>query len=119
MISFAIDAFATPLVVTRTTESTTFVDGIAVPTTEEQVFDVVPVSVQPMTAHERQLLPELIRDREVLKAYTRCELRTVDVANKVKADRITYREQEWVVNAVQDWSELGGFWKAILVREDD
>lgn len=119
MISSCIDAFPSPLTVTRTTETTTFVNGVAQAVTEVDEFEVIPISVQPMAARERLLLPELIRDREALKAYTRCALYGVDVPGKVRADRITFKEENWVIHSVEDWSTHGGFWKVVLVKEND
>lgn len=119
MISNAIDAFPSPLMVHRATVAVEFVDGVAQPTTSWDEFEIVPISVQPMVGRERLLLPELIRDREVLKAYTRCELKSVGMEDKLLADRVTFKEQRYVVQSVEDWSTHGEYWKAILVKEDD
>lgn len=119
MISSAIDAFATPITVQRSTVAVEFVDGIAQPVTSVDEFEIFDCSVQPMTAQERLLLPELIRDREVAKCYTKCELRTVDVEGKEMADRVTYAEQQYVVQSVQNWTLHGQYYKAILVKEND
>lgn len=119
MIAGAIGSFNTPVVVTRSTTAVQFVDGIAQPVTTTDQFELGGISVQPMAAKERVLLPELIRDREVLKAYTQCELHSVDVAGKLLADRVTYRGQDYVVQSVQDWAPHGQYYKVTLVKEDD
>lgn len=119
MTSSAIDAFATTIEVSRATVATEYVDGIAQPVTTWDDFEIFDCSFQPMTARERLLLPELIRDRETAKVYTKCELRSVDVEGKVLADRVTYRDQTYVVQSVQDWIPHGDFYKAVLVKEDD
>ena len=119
MISAAIDAFATTIEVSRATLATEFVDGIAQPVTTYDDFELTGCSMQPMTARERMLLPELIRDRETMKVYTKCQLRSVDVEGKILADRVTYREQTYVVQSVQDWVPHGEFYKAILVKENN
>lgn len=119
MIASAIDAFDTPLTVTRSTVATEFVDGIAQPVTQTDEFELTGCSVQPMSARERMLLPELIRDRELLKVYTKCPLQSVDVQGKVLADRITYLEQQYVVQSVENWEPHGDFCKVILVKEND
>jgi len=119
MISAVIDAWSTPITVTRVSVATEFVDGIAQPVTETDEFEVTDCSVQPLSANERVVLPELIRDRNTLKVYTKCELRTVDVVGKELADRVDYLEESYVVQSVQDWVPHGQYYKAILVKEND
>jgi hypothetical protein len=109
----------TPITVRRTNEATTYVKGLAQVTTDVDEFCIQDVSVQPMVARERQVLPELIRDSELLKLYTKCTLQSVDVEGKKRADRIDYKGQEYVVQSVEDWFEHGGFYKVIAVKEDD
>lgn len=118
-VSAAIDAFHTTLAVRRYTESVTFVDGIAQTVTEVDEFELVGTSFQPMNARERVLLPELIRDRELAKVYTKCELRSVDIVGKKLADRVTYRDERYIVQSVEDWAPHGDFWKVTLVKEND
>ena len=118
-VSFAIDAFYTTLAVRRYTEAVTFTDGIAQTVTEVNEFDIVGASFQPMNARERMLMPELIRDRELSKCYTKCELLSVDVVGKKLADRVTYREENYIVQSVEDWAPHGDFWKVTLVKEND
>lgn len=119
MISNVIDAWVTPITVTRVLASTQFVDGIAQPVTQTDVFTVNDCSVQPLTEKERVVLPELIRDRSTMKVYTKTELRTVDVAGKELADRVSYLGESWIVQTVQDWVAHGQYYKAILVKEND
>jgi len=119
MISWIIPTFNTPLAVRRYTAAVAFVDGVAQPTTEVDEFELSDCSFQPMSARERLLLPELIRDRETAKVYTQCVLRSVDVEGKVLADRVTYRGQNYVVQSVEDWAPHGDFYKAVLVKEND
>lgn len=118
-VSVAIDAFATTLNVRRYEQSVTFVDGIAQTVTDVDEFDLVATSFQPMTPRERMLLPELIRDQELSKVYTKCELRSVDVVGKVLADRIHYRDENYVVQSVEDWQPHGQYWKVVLIKEND
>lgn len=119
MIGSIIDAFNTPVTVTRSTAAVQFVGGIAQPVTTRDQFELYVISVQPLTARERTLLPELVRDREVLKAYTRCQLRSVDVEGKLLADRVEHRGQEYVVQSVQDWVPHGAYYRVTLVKEND
>lgn len=118
-VSPVIDFFATPVQVRRVNEDTTYIDGLAQVTTSVFEFELQGVSVQPMLATERQLLPEGIRDRGMLKAFTRCPLLGVDVEGNRRADRIDYRGEQYVVHSVEDWRAQGGFYKVVLLREDD
>lgn len=118
-VSVAIDAFHTPLNVRRYTQAVTFTDGIAQTVTDVDEFEMHGTCVQPMNPRERQLLPELIRDREVSKVYTKCQLRSVDVVGKVLADRINYRDENYVVQSVFDYEPHGQYWKVLLIKEND
>ena len=119
MISGAIDAFNTPILVRRTNQATVFVDGLSQVQTDVDEFCVDDCSVQPLTPRERKLLPSGISDGELLKLYTPCALRSVDVEGKVKADRVDYNGQQYVVQSVEDWMAHGGFFKAVIIKEDD
>lgn len=119
MISGAIDAFNTPITVRRTNTATVFVDGLSQVQTDVDEFCINRCSVQPMSARERRLLPSGISDKELLKLYTPCTLKSVDVEGKVKADRIDYNGQEYVVQSVEDWQAHGGFFKVVAIKEND
>ena len=119
MIGAIIDRFNTPVTVRRTNESTTYTNGLAEVVTDVDTFRLDHVSVQPVTGRERQLLPEGIRDRAIIKLYTRCPLLSVDVEGKVRADRIDYEDQEYVVQNVENWEPNGGFYKVLAIKEND
>ena len=119
MIAEAIDCFATPITVRRTNQATVFVNGLSVVQTDVDEFCVDVVSVQPMVGRERLVLPELIRDRELLKMYSPCNLQSVNVEGKVRADRLDYKGQQYVVQSVEDWFDHGGYYKVVAVKEND
>ncbi len=119
MIEEIISEFATPITVRRTNQATVFVNGLQQVETDVDTFCIQNVSVQPMQARERQVLPSGIRDRELLKAYTPCTLRSVNVEGKVKADRVDYNGQEYVVQSVEDWQGHGGYFKCVFIKEND
>lgn len=122
MIGTIIPHFATPLTVRRTYDATTFVDGIAQPYTNVDTFQINKVCVQPLIGRERELLPELIRDREVIKIYqytNEDKLRSVDIEGQLLADRIDYQDHEYVVQSVEDWSLHGAYYKVLAVKEND
>ncbi len=119
MIGRIISYFNTPITVRRTTEATTFVNGLAQLVTSIDTFHLNGVSVQPLTGRERELLPEGIRDRELKKIYSRCPLLSIDVQGKVHADRIDDYGQEYVVQSVENWDRIGGYYKVIIIKEND
>ena len=118
MIGAIIGRVSVPFDVTRTNEATTFVAGLAQIPDDVDTFEARG-SVQQMSGRERLVLPELIRDRETLKIYTQCELRPVDVAGETRADRIDYEGDRYVVHSVKNWEAVGGFYRAIIVKEND
>lgn len=122
MIGRIISHFSTPLTVRRTYDTVTFVNGIAQPHTDVNEFCLRNVCVQPVIGRERELLPELIRDREVIKIYNytkECKLRCVDIEGKEQADRLDYEDEEYVVQSVEDWHLHGAYYKVLAVKEND
>jgi hypothetical protein len=119
MVGDIIPEFATPITVRRPVGAVTFVDGIEQPASDPLVFCISCCSVQPVTGREREVLPELIRDREVSKTYTQYRLRSVDVEGKTLADRVDWQDEEYVVQSVEDWYLHGRYYKVLLVKEDD
>jgi hypothetical protein len=113
-----IPCFGSSIVVHRATGGTSYVDGVAQVVSVE-TFTLDGVSVQPATGQDRELVPELVRDREIIKLFTECELKGVDVERKVRADRLDVNGQEYVVETVKDWSCEGGFWKVLAIKEND
>jgi hypothetical protein len=119
MIGHIIDEFNTPITVRRTNAETVYVNGIAQVATDVDEFLLQGVSVQPLTGQERVLLPELIRDQNLIKLYTQCPLQSVDVEGKLRADRIDYEDHEYVVQNVQNWGPNGCYYKVIAIKEND
>lgn len=121
MVGAIIPNWSTPITVHRATQTVSFVNGIEQPATSINSFTITRCCVQPMGGRERQVLPELIRDRELIKIYNQeCQnLRSVDVEGKKLADRIDWQDQEYVVQSVDDWTQHGGFYKFVAVKEND
>lgn len=71
------------------------------------------ISVQPMSARERQLLPEGTKDKEVIKLYTTTALLSADQATRVPADVVAYQGLNYRVFAVEDRHLNGGYYKAL------
>lgn len=75
-------------------------------------------SVQPLTGHDLEQLPEGDRSRGVLVVYSYGELRTA-IPGGAPSDRVTYRGVTYLVYQVQDWPGVGSiqrYWRAVLVR---
>lgn len=120
MIGEIISEFSVPITVRRTNVATTYVNGLAQVTTNVDTFDLEQgVSVQPLTGKQREVVPEGFRDRNLIKLYTQTELRGIDVAGKVRADRITYSDEDYVVYSIENWDPNGCYWKVIAIKEND
>lgn len=75
-------------------------------------------SLQPVTGHDLEQLPEGDRSRAVLKVYALSETRTATPGGP-PSDRITIDGNTYLVYQVQFWPRVGGVpqhWRTILVR---
>ena len=120
MIGEIISEFSVPIRVRRTNVATTYVNGLAQVTTDVDTFGLeCGISVQPLTGKQREVVPEGFRDRNLIKLYTQYELLGIDVVGKVRADRITYNDEDYVVHSVENWHADGAYWKVIAIKEND
>lgn len=71
-------------------------------------------SLQPLEGRQVDVLPELLREREVKVFFTPAELRTG--GEEGEADRLVVEGEEWEVHSVKDWATLGGYHEALVVR---
>ena len=83
----------------------------------EKVFSIKG-SMQPMKGRELQTLPEGLRTQGVAKLYTQEPLFTVRTSECDLPDHVLYRDVTYVVTEVDDWDELGGYHKVLLVRRE-
>jgi len=74
-----------------------FVDG------DNEVIKV-DLCIQPMKEKDRLLLPEAVRNSEVIKVYTDSALNITNDKEKMKGDRFTYNNRSYEVFQNQDWS---------------
>jgi len=113
-LSETVHAFASgTYLVTRTTQGE-YVKGRAGPTTTTNFS--TPLSVQPMSGQELLRLPEGMRTRETLVAFSPVPL--YPVTDTVVPDVVTVKGKKYEVTTVDDWSSLGGYWRATLVRAE-
>lgn len=90
-------------------------DGIfAAPATSTFTIEA---SVQPVRGRELQRLPEGLRSEEVRAIFTPTALRCA--APGQLPDRISIGGESWQVEVVEDWSDLGNYYRAVArkVRE--
>lgn len=109
-LSFAILGFATgTYTVTRNTASYGS-DGrltAASPTT----FSIT-ASVQPLSGRDLQRLPEGKRTREARAVFTP----TMLTPGPNLPDQIQIDGLAWEVDSVQDWQNLGGYYRAVVLK---
>lgn len=99
--------------VSRRTATTTGTDGRTVLGTES-TFNI-DASVQNLTGKELQQLSESQRTSERRNLWTLSTLRTLAAAGA--ADRVTIDGAVWLVEKLEDYLVLGGFYKVTVVRE--
>ena len=73
-------------------------------------------SFQPLTDKQLRQLPEGQRNEGRAKLFTTFELKTVDTSEARIPDRVEYKGVTYKVDKVQDWMDLGGYYKVEVVR---
>ena len=114
-VASAIDCFDTPVIVERRREGS-YVNGRFVEDGSPRRFRLL-ASVQPARADELQRLPEGRRTSAAIKLYSKERLRTADSPRNIQPDRVEYRGESYQVESVEDWDELGGYFKPIALKE--
>lgn len=89
----------------------TFVDGVAVPGTPT-TFPIT-ASIQPLGGLEIQRLPDGFRNGEAKSCFTSTKLRTLDAT---MPDAVLVDGLQFQVQSCEDWSALGNYYRAVLVR---
>jgi hypothetical protein len=121
MWAAVIDEFATPaagITVTRTAASTLGSDGFYTDGAETTIA-VSPVSIQPASGKDMQLLPEGARTDETIRVYCTERLRTAATPDGVKPDRFVFDGKTWEVKTEQPWQlNNDGFFKFLAQRVD-
>lgn len=114
-LSDAILECSVPITVVRQ-DATQVEKGRVVETTDRN-FEIM-ASVQPMNQKELRSLPEGQRNEGRVKLYTRCELRTVTTSECKRPDRFSYRGVSYEIAKVDDWFDLGGYYRCEAARLD-
>lgn len=73
-------------------------------------------SVQIAKGDELLRLEEGRRTRSALKIYTTTKLHTANVDNGSQPDILEYKDDEYQVDLVDDWSEEGGYYKVLATK---
>jgi len=112
MSSFAstIDRFATGTYQVKRRAPGATVDGRDRKGAETVVS--IRASVQPASGSTLDRLPEGMRQREVREVYSATQLRTQGPGRL--PDLIVIDGNDYEVESVDDWSQLAGYWKAIV-----
>ena len=76
-------------------------------------------SIQPVTGSDLAKLPESFKDVEVLKVYTKQELRTVDDSINQEPDILQFDGKRYQVAQVEKWRQLStNHYKAYVRLEE-
>ena len=113
-LSCAVDEVSVCFDVTRYLASP-MINGRAQDVPKELKF-TIRGSIQPVTGAELKNLPEGMRAEAVVKVYTPTQLFTVRQSDTKIPDRFDYRGDQYQVEKVEDWHDLGNYYKVIAVR---
>lgn len=94
---------------TRTTPRTYDSNGV-IGSASTASFTLTNASVQPATGKDLQRLPEGKRGRDTKVVLTSTEVR-------VGTDRVSIGGSSWEVEHVEDFSELAGFYRAVVQKD--
>lgn len=76
----------------------------------------ISASVQPLKTKDLQLLPEGMRNAGAVKIFTHMELFSGNQAEGRLPDRIEYRGATYQVQIVDDWRDVGDYYRVIATR---
>ena len=82
---------------------------------EERRFKIS-ASVQPLKSKDLQLLPEGMRNAGAVKIFSHMELFSGNHAEGRLPDRLHYRGIVYQVQIVDDWHDLGDYYRVIATR---
>lgn len=95
--------------VTRRGPTTVGADGIADAATASTF--TITASVQPLRGRELQRLPEGLRVAERRKLYTSTSLKVIGAPDVVSIDG-----DDWEVESVENYSQLGNYYKVVVAK---
>lgn len=109
-----VDSFATGTYSVLHRKAAERIDGIDQP--PEESAELVRGCVQNLSGREVQRLPEGIRQRELRAFFCRTILRAG--GPNWLPDRVRIGPHDWEVATVDDWRQLGGFVRAVVMKLD-
>lgn len=74
------------------------------------------MSIQPMDQDERQMLAEGTRTEGKVVAFSTVELQTVEASECEMADRFCHEGINYVVEKVDNWDSIGGYFRVEASR---
>lgn len=111
-----LDALSPPVTLVRIRASAPAIErGRVVPDADAEADFVA--NVQPTSGRDLQRLPEGARSSETITVWSKTELRTA--TSNAPADRVRYRGRIYEAQSLEDWSQLGGYFKAICAAVED
>lgn len=99
----------------RTGAAVVYVNGIATRGAEPGIVQVL-ACVVPITGKDLQRLPEGERTTERRAVFTDYPLRTSGPARW--GDVVVIGGEDWQVESLEDWTALGGFVRAVVVKSN-
>lgn len=109
-----IEEAAVVLEVMRALPATVNKGRVTGPAVEQKIR--IQASVQSTGSTDLQFLPEGMRNQDAVKLFTETELFTVQRAQSRVPDRFEYRGVSYQVELVDDWHDLGNYFRVIAVR---
>lgn len=113
-IARAIFSRAMPLIIKRPSGGT-YDDNGRWQEYDRYQFQVKAV-VQPAQPEELEHLEEGRRIKAAIKIFCIEELKTADVEEATQPDLVVWKEEEYQVEEVKNWSDYGGYYQVIAVK---
>jgi hypothetical protein len=73
--------------------------------------------VQPVKPEELEHLEEGRRTKGAIKIFCIEELKTADVEDQTQPDQVVWKDEEYQVEEVKNWSDYGGYYQAIAIKK--
>lgn len=112
-VAGAISSFFTGTYTVGRYGSGSYADGVFVPGSPTTLS--IGASVQEARGRELERLPEGLNGKRLLVVYTKTALRTRQ--SGAQPDVIAIGGENYQVELVEDWSALGGYYKAVVAKE--
>lgn len=79
--------------------------------------ETLSAAVYRTSVKEAEILPEGVRNKQLLTLFTTKQLLGASSANGTDGDRIVYRGDVYEVFQTEDWFNTGSYFKSIAIRQ--